>query len=177
MSLNSIMKPMSIFIDNTTEDDLPDYYELIIEDVIRGAVDYLNCPYECEVSVTITDNDGIHTINMDERGVDAPTDVLSFPMLDFDAPNDLSYVERYPQDYFNPESGELLLGDIVISREKVDSQSQEYGHSPKRELAFLVCHSMLHLFGYDHMVDDERIVMEELQENILTKKGYTRDYV
>ena len=114
---------------------------------------------------------------MDERGVDAPTDVLAFPMLDFDAPNDLSYVERYPQDYFNPESGELLLGDIVISREKVDSQSQEYGHSPKRELAFLVCHSMLHLFGYDHMVDDERIVMEELQENILTKKGYTRDYV
>lgn len=171
------MWAMSIFIDNTTEDDLPDYYELIIEDVIRGAVDYLNCPYECEVSVTITDNDGIHTINMDERGVDAPTDVLSFPMLDFDAPNDLSYVERYPQDYFNPESGELLLGDIVISREKVNSQSQEYGHSPKRELAFLVCHSMLHLFGYDHMVDDERIVMEELQENILTKKGYTRDYV
>ena len=102
------MWAMSIFIDNTTEDDLPDYYELIIEDVIRGAVDYLNCPYECEVSVTITDNDGIHTINMDERGVDAPTDVLSFPMLDFDAPNDLSYVERYPQDYFNPESGELL---------------------------------------------------------------------
>ena len=168
---------MEIYIDNTTEDELPDYYEEIIEDVIKGSIEYLKCPYECEVSVTITDNDGIHTINLDERGIDAPTDVLSFPMLDFDNPNDLSYIEKYPQDYFNPETKDLLLGDIVISREKVDSQSAEYGHSDKRELAFLVAHSMLHLFGYDHMEDDERLVMEELQENILTKKGYTRDYV
>ena len=171
------MCPMEIYIDNTTEDELPDYYEEIIEDVIKGSIEYLKCPYECEVSVTITDNDGIHTINLDERGIDAPTDVLSFPMLDFDNPNDLSYIEKYPQDYFNPETKDLLLGDIVISREKVDSQSAEYGHSDKRELAFLVAHSMLHLFGYDHMEDDERLVMEELQENILTKKGYTRDYV
>ena len=170
------MCPMEIYIDNTTEDELPDYYEEIIEDVIKGSIEYLKCPYECEVSVTITDNDGIH-INLDERGIDAPTDVLSFPMLDFDNPNDLSYIEKYPQDYFNPETKDLLLGDIVISREKVDSQSAEYGHSDKRELAFLVAHSMLHLFGYDHMEDDERLVMEELQENILTKKGYTRDYV
>ncbi|HBZ03590.1 MAG TPA: rRNA maturation RNase YbeY [Lachnospiraceae bacterium] len=168
---------MEIYIDNTTEDELPDYYVEIIEDVIKGSIEYLKCPYECEVSVTITDNDGIHTINLDERGIDAPTDVLSFPMLDFDNPNDLSYIEKYPQDYFNPETKDLLLGDIVISREKVDSQSAEYGHSDKRELAFLVAHSMLHLFGYDHMEDDERLVMEELQENILTKKGYTRDYV
>lgn len=168
---------MEIYIDNTTEDELPDYYEEIIEDVIKGSIEYLKCPYECEVSVTITDNDGIHTINLDERGIDAPTDVLSFPMLDFDNPNDLSYIEKYPQDYFNPETKDLLLGDIVISKEKVDSQSAEYGHSDKRELAFLVAHSMLHLFGYDHMEDDERLVMDELQENILTKKGYTRDYV
>ncbi|MBP3233315.1 MAG: rRNA maturation RNase YbeY [Eubacterium sp.] len=168
---------MEIYIENTTEDELPDYYEEIIEDVIKGSIEYLKCPYECEVSVTITDNDGIHTINLDERGIDAPTDVLSFPMLDFDNPNDLSYIEKYPQDYFNPETKDLLLGDIVISREKVDSQSAEYGHSDKRELAFLLAHSMLHLFGYDHMEDDERLVMEELQENILTKKGYTRDYV
>lgn len=171
------MCPMEIYIDNTTEDELPDYYEEIIEDVIKGSIEYLKCPYECEVSVTITDNDGIHTINLDERGIDAPTDVLSFPMLDFDNPNDLSYIEKYPQDYFNPETKDLLLGDIVISKEKVDSQSAEYGHSDKRELAFLVAHSMLHLFGYDHMEDDERLVMDELQENILTKKGYTRDYV
>ena len=171
------MCPMEIYIENTTEDELPDYYEEIIEDVIKGSIEYLKCPYECEVSVTITDNDGIHTINLDERGIDAPTDVLSFPMLDFDNPNDLSYIEKYPQDYFNPETKDLLLGDIVISREKVDSQSAEYGHSDKRELAFLLAHSMLHLFGYDHMEDDERLVMEELQENILTKKGYTRDYV
>ncbi|SNU07982.1 probable rRNA maturation factor [Lachnospiraceae bacterium] len=177
MSLDCIMSFMNIYIDNTIEEDLPDYYEEIIEDTVRGTLEYLKCPYECELSVTITDNDGIHTINMDERGIDSPTDVLSFPMLDFDSPNDLSYVERYPQDYFNPESKELLLGDIVISKEKVDEQSAEYGHSAKRELAFLVVHSMLHLFGYDHIKDEDRLIMEEMQRNILTKKGYTRDYV
>ena len=167
---------MNICIDNETDLLLPDYYEEIIEDVIRGSIEYLNCPYECEVSVLITDNDGIHGINLDERGIDAPTDVLSFPLLDFDAPNDLSYIEKYPQDYFNPESGELVLGDIVISVDKVKSQSEEYGHSDKRELAFLVAHSMLHLFGYDHMEENDRAIMEQLQRDILTKKGYTRDY-
>ena len=136
----------------------------------------MKCPYECEVSVTLTDNEGIHEINMSERSIDSPTDVLSFPMLDFDSPGDLSYVEKYPQDYFNPESGELLLGDIVISLEKVASQAEEYGHSQKREIAFLVAHSCLHLFGYDHIDDREREEMEELQNNILNMKGYTRDY-
>ena len=167
---------MNIFIENETDGILPDYYETIINDVVEGSVNFLKCPYECEVSVTITDNDRIHEINMSERGIDAPTDVLSFPMLDFDKPNDLSYVEKYPQDYFNPETGELLLGDIVISIDKVKSQAEEYGHSDKRELAFLVAHSCLHLFGYDHMNDDERLVMEDLQDKILNEKGYTRDY-
>ena len=167
---------MNICIDNETDRELPDYYEEIIEDVILGSLEYLECPYDCEVSVLITDNDGIHGINLDERGIDSPTDVLSFPLLDFDAPNDLSYVEQYPQDYFNPETEELVLGDIVISADKVISQAEEYGHSDKRELAFLVAHSMLHLFGYDHMEENERIVMEEKQREILTKKGYTRDY-
>ncbi len=167
---------MNIFIDNETDMVLPDYYGFIVTDAIEGALDYLECKYECEVSVTFTDNHGIQEINQSERGIDSPTDVLSFPMLDFDSPNDLSYVESYPQDYFNPETGELLLGDIVISYEKVISQSQEYGHSDKRELAFLVIHSMLHLFGYDHMEETERLEMERIQEDILNKKGYTRDY-
>ena len=149
---------------------------MIIEDVIEASIDYLKCPYECEVSVTLTDNDMIHDINLSERGIDKPTDVLSFPMVDFDVPNNLSYVERYPQDYFNPETGELLLGDIVISLEKVFSQAEEYGHSDKRELAFLVAHSCLHLFGYDHIDDKDREQMEGLQNEILNMKGYTRDY-
>jgi probable rRNA maturation factor len=166
---------MEIYIDNTTEDELPDYYVEIIEDVIKGSIEYLKCPYECEVSVTITDNDGIHTINLDERGIDAPTDVLSFPMLDFDNPNDLSYIEKYPQDYFNPETGELLLGDIVISLDRVQSQSKEYGHSDKREIAFLTAHSILHLFGYDHMEEEERLQMETAQDTILKRLHITRD--
>ena len=118
----------------------------------------------------------IHDINLSERGIDKPTDVLSFPMVDFDAPNDLSYAEKYPQDYFNPETGELLLGDIVISLEKVASQAKEYGHSDKREIAFLVAHSCLHLFGYDHIDEADRVKMEGLQNEILNMKGYTRDY-
>ena len=167
---------MSISIINESDIEYPKEFDEIIESVIEASVDYMKCPYECEVSVTLTDNEGIHEINMSERSIDSPTDVLSFPMLDFDSPGDLSYVEKYPQDYFNPESGELLLGDIVISLEKVASQAEEYGHSQKREIAFLVAHSCLHLFGYDHIDDREREEMEELQNNILNMKGYTRDY-
>ena len=167
---------MSISIINESDIEYPKEFDEIIESVIEASIDYMKCPYECEVSVTLTDNEGIHEINMSERSIDSPTDVLSFPMLDFDSPGDLSYVEKYPQDYFNPESKELLLGDIVISKEKVDEQSAEYGHSAKRELAFLVVHSMLHLFGYDHMEDEERLNMERMQEEIISKRGYTRDY-
>ena len=167
---------MSISIINESDIEYPKEFDDLIESVIEASIDYMKCPYECEVSVTLTDNDGIHEINMSERSIDSPTDVLSFPMLDFDSPGDLSYVEKYPQDYFNPESGELLLGDIVISLEKVASQAEEYGHSQKREIAFLVAHSCLHLFGYDHIDDREREEMEELQNNILNMKGYTRDY-
>ena len=167
---------MNIDILNESDIEYPKEYDKIIEDVIEASIDYLKCPYECEVSVTLTDNDMIHDINLSERGIDKPTDVLSFPMVDFDEPNNLSYAEKYPQDYFNPETGELLLGDIVISLEKVASQAKEYGHSDKREIAFLVAHSCLHLFGYDHVDEAERIEMESLQNEILNMKGYTRDY-
>lgn len=167
---------MNIVILNESDIEYPKEYDKIIEDVIEASIDYLKCPYECEVSVTLTDNDMIHDINLSERGIDKPTDVLSFPMVDFDVPNDLSYAEKYPQDYFNPETGELLLGDIVISLEKVASQAKEYGHSDKREIAFLVAHSCLHLFGYDHIDEADRVKMEGLQNEILNMKGYTRDY-
>ena len=159
---------MSVTIINESDMDYPECFDEIIENVIEASLEYLKCPYSCEVAVTLTDNDGIHEINLSERGIDSPTDVLSFPMMDFDKP---------PQDYFNPDTGELLMGDIVISLEKVASQAKEYGHSEKREIAFLVAHSCLHLFGFDHMDIEERRVMEEYQEEILKMKGYTRDYV
>lgn len=167
---------MSISIINESDIEYPKEFDEIIESVIEASADFLKCPYEYEISVTLTDNDGIQEINSSERNIDSPTDVLSFPMLDFESPGDLSYVEKYPQDYFNPETGELLLGDIVISLEKVSSQAKEYGHSEKREIAFLVAHSCLHLFGYDHMDDGERQEMEAMQNQILNMKGYTRDY-
>ena len=109
-----------------------------------------------------------------QRGIDRPTDVLSFPMIEYDAPGDFSVIDEETGDAFNPETGELMLGDIVISKEKVLSQAEEYGHSPKREYAFLIAHSMLHLFGYDHMEEEERAEMEAHQRAIMEKVGIPR---
>jgi probable rRNA maturation factor len=95
-------------------------------------------------------------------------------MCDYDTPGDFDWLEEHGDDCFHPESGELLLGDIVISVEKVREQAEAYGHSEKRELAFLVAHSMLHLFGYDHMTPEESARMEAKQEAILQSLGITR---
>ena len=95
-------------------------------------------------------------------------------MIDYQIPSDFSHLEDDSEDYFNPETGELLLGDIVISVEKVIEQAQKYGHSRERELAFLVAHSMLHLFGYDHIKESEREKMEKKQEEILKILGIER---
>lgn len=168
---------MTINIDYETDirivPEIPE--EEIINKVITQACDYEKCPYEVEVNVLLTDNESIHETNREYRGVDAPTDVLSFPMIDYEAPADFSFLEDSPvEDYFDPDTGELLLGDIVISVEKVMEQAEKYGHSVKRELAFLVAHSMLHLFGYDHMEPDEAEVMEDKQNQILLNIGITR---
>ena len=121
----------------------------------------------------LTTDEEIHAMNREFRQIDAPTDVLSFPMLEYEAPGDFSGFE-YQEASFHPESGELLLGDIVISKDKVLKQAEEYGHSPKREFAFLIAHSMLHLFGYDHMEEGERLVMEQKQRDILEHVGILR---
>lgn len=158
---------MSLNIEKETEIE-PDFdFRDIIKNVVNYSLDYVNCPYETELNVTLTDNEEIHRINKEFRNIDSPTDVLSFPMIEYMKPGDFSVVEDNEQDYFEPDSGELVLGDIIISLEKVYSQADEYGHTPKRELAFLVAHSMLHLFGYDHMDDAERSDMEKKQKEIL----------
>lgn len=149
-------------------------YESIIEEVVTASLDYEKCPYEAEVNVILTDNDEIRRINREFRQIDNATDVLSFPMGDFETPSDFERLEEQSEDYFNPETGELLLGDIVISVDKVEEQAEKYGHSESRELAFLVAHSMLHLCGYDHMEEEERVIMEHKQEEILKAGGYTR---
>ncbi len=147
----------------------------IIENVIIGALDYEHCPYECQVQVLLTDNDRIRELNRDYRDIDRETDVLSFPAADYPLPGDFSDIEERDPMAFHPETGELILGDIVLSMDRVREQARDYGHSPKRELAFLVAHSMLHLMGYDHMENGERLRMEEKQEEILSGLGYSRE--
>ncbi len=158
---------MSLNLEYETEKKLDLDYESIINEVVEKSLDVENCPYEVELNVIITDNEGIKEINLEYRGIDAPTDVLSFPLIDYVTPSDFSHVEEDADSYFNPETGELLLGDIIISVDKVIDQAAEYGHSMKRELAFLVAHSMMHLFGYDHMEEEERLLMEKKQEHVL----------
>jgi probable rRNA maturation factor len=164
---------MSIIIEKETEIALEFDYEAIISKVVQHALDYENCPFEAEVNVVLTDNPTIHETNREFRDIDRPTDVLSFPAIEFVAPGDFSDVETY-DEYFNPDTGELMLGDIMISLEKVLEQANEYGHSVMRELSFLVAHSMLHLMGYDHMEPEEAKVMETKQRCILEELGIFR---
>lgn len=165
---------MNVIIENNYNKPIDLNYEEIIGSVINEAADYVNCPYECEVNVSIVDSDMIKQINLLHRKIDAPTDVLSFPLLEYKSPADFKSLSDDITN-FNPESGELELGDIVICYDKVLTQAKEYNHSTKRELAFLVAHSMLHLFGYDHIKEDERAMMEQMQDQILKNLGITRD--
>lgn len=168
---------MTILFEKEVDDELNFDYEKRLEQVIRAAIAEEKCPYDCEINLTLTNNEGIRTLNQEFRGLDVPTDVLSFPMVDYEVPGDFSHLElpEAKNMYFNLESGELLLGDIVISVERAKEQAQEYGHSLEREISFLTAHSMLHLMGYDHMEEEEREVMEQKQEEILQKLGITRD--
>lgn len=150
--------------------------EQIADLVVNQVLDAENCPYEAEVSLTLTDNQEIHRLNREFRQIDRPTDVLSFPLVDFPEPAGYQVLEEEGwEDCFNPETGELMLGDIVISVERAREQAAEYGHSLKREYAFLIAHSMLHLLGYDHMVLEEAKVMEEKQETVLKALDITRE--
>ncbi|MCC8067939.1 MAG: rRNA maturation RNase YbeY [Clostridiales bacterium] len=159
---------MTIDFENESGDSLKiDLYDTASR-VIEGALDYLQCPYEIYVGLLITDNEEIHRLNLEHRQIDRPTDVLSFPMTDFETPGDFEWLESEAgDDCFDPESGELILGDIVISADKVLEQAESYGHSVTREYAFLITHSILHLLGYDHMTEEDASEMERLQKEIL----------
>ncbi len=151
-------------------------YEEIIRTVVETALECEGCPYEAEVSVTLTSEEEIRRINREFRGIDSSTDVLSFPMAQYPNPADFEFLEEEAAfDCFNPETGELLLGDIILSVEKLKEQAKAYGHSLKRELAFLTAHSMLHLMGYDHMEEKERILMEERQRLLMEALAIPRE--
>lgn len=159
---------MTLFFEEEGTLKLPLECKELAERVIAASLDYVECPYEAEVNLLLTMNDEIHEMNLNFRQMDRPTDVLSFPMIDYEVPGDFSFLEE-SYECFHPETGELILGDIVISKEKVLSQAKEYGHSVEREYAFLIAHSMLHLFGFDHMEEDERVQMEQKQSEILAQ--------
>ncbi|MEG0250282.1 MAG: rRNA maturation RNase YbeY [Peptostreptococcus sp.] len=129
--------------------------------VINECLNYEGYSDDYEVSLSFVTNDEIKTLNRDFRGIDKVTDVLSFPLL--------------TDDEFDIEYEEQSLGDIVISIERADEQAKEYNHSLEREICFLVCHSMFHLLGYDHMEEDEAKEMHSKEEDVLNKLSITRD--
>ena len=165
---------MRLFLEDEGALDLKLPYEELATKVADAVLDYEKCPYEAQVELLLTMNEEIRQMNLEFRGIDRATDVLSFPMTEFPSPADYAYLDT-DDSSFDPETGELMLGNIVISKERAKEQAEEYGHSETRELAFLVAHSMFHLFGYDHMSIPEAEEMEELQKNLLEKLGYTRD--
>ena len=165
---------MTITIERESEIPLPFSEQEVAEAVISETLDYEDCPYEVQVNIILTSNDEIQQINLEQRGIDAPTDVLSFPMIEYAYPSDFTVLEADSMDNFDPDTGELILGDIVISVDKVIEQAEKYNHGVKREYAFLIAHSMLHLFGYDHMDELERETMEHKQADILNRLNITR---
>ena len=166
---------MTFYAENETSHNFDFDWEGIYQKVALAVLDSEECPYETQVNLLLTDNEGIHAFNKETRNIDAPTDVLSFPNVEYETPGDFEIVEEQEAGCFDPDSGELILGDIIISVDKVNAQAQEYGHSEKREFAFLVAHSMLHLCGYDHMTPEEEQEMISKQEMVLKTLGITRD--
>jgi len=162
-------------MENETVREFPFSAEETAREVCEAVLEEEGCPFEVQVNIVLTDNEGIRALNRECRNTDRETDVLSFPNVDFEEEGVFDIDEDREADYFDPESGELVLGDIMISVDKVYGQAEEYGHSLRREFAFLVAHSMLHLCGYDHMEENERLRMERRQEEILTGLGITRD--
>lgn len=166
---------MSLYMEEEGELKLPLDTKETAEQVIQVALEYVACPYEAEVNLLLTTDEEIREINRNFRNQDKSTDVLSFPMLEYEIPGEFHFLEEDSDNAFHPETGELMLGDIVISKEKVLQQAELYGHTAKREFAFLIAHSMLHLFGYDHMEEDERKVMEQKQREIMEKVQISRE--
>ncbi len=162
-----------ILIENGQEkEEITEEITEAIKAVILKTLEYEECNFDAEVSVSIVDNAEIREINNAERGIGSATDVLSFPMLEFDEEGNVLDCEY---DYID-DNDVILLGDIVISAERAREQAEEYGHSFKREMAFLTVHSMLHLLGYDHVDDPEgEAVMIRKQKEILNLLNITRE--
>ena len=161
---------IDIIIENEQEkEEVTEEVTEAINNVCEAVLKEEACDFDAQISITLVDNESIREINKEQRDIDRATDVLSFPMLEFD--EDGNADGDYEMD------GEfVMLGDIVISMERAREQSIEYGHSFLREIAFLTAHSMLHLLGYDHVdnAEGEKIMCEK-QEKVLNLLGITRE--
>ena len=152
-----------------TEVDGAEPYAGLLRRVIPAALEAEGVSFPCEVDVLLTDDEGIHRINLDMRQVDRPTDVLSFPEFDL-APGE----HPGPEDA-DPGTGLIPLGDMVLSMERVAAQAKEFGHSRRRELAYLVTHSVLHLLGYDHLDEGPmKAQMRGREEAVMALLGLER---
>jgi len=165
-----------IYVDNRqekleVEDDFVDQLKKVIEFTLKEE----EVNIECEISLVFVDNDEIKQINNDTRKINKETDVLSFPMLEYEENKvfkDMYKDYKFSQSDFDGD--ELVLGDVVLSLEKALEQSKEFNHSFEREASYLVVHSILHLLGYDHMKDDEKKIMRSREEEILNKLNIPR---
>ncbi|MCR5268295.1 MAG: rRNA maturation RNase YbeY [Lachnospiraceae bacterium] len=148
-------------------------HKKLYQQAVDTVLDHLHCPYEACVSLLLTNDEEIKKINSETRHLAVATDVLSFPMNEFKEAGvfDQACEDQYTYD---PDSGELLLGDIVLSTEHVLQNAAEFGHSVEREYAFLIVHSMLHLTGFDHIEESDRIRMETVQNDIMQILGISR---
>ena len=145
------------------------YTRALIRRAVTAALTAEGMMLRCEVNVNVTDDAGIHAVNLAMRQVDRPTDVLSFPMFDL-VPGELP-----DETDADPATGLIPLGDMCLSMERVKAQAEEFGHSSRRELAYLVVHSVLHLLGYDHLDEgEEKARMRSREEAIMENLGLTR---
>ncbi len=144
----------------------------LMKEAIREALEFEKVEFLCSVAVMLTDDEGISAINLETRGIDNPTDVLSFPMLSwYDGDGD-----EPGEDAIDPENDTVFLGDMVINVDRVRQQGEEFGHGFDRECAYLTVHSILHLLGYDHVDDEKRkAVMRQKEEAIMSRLGLLRD--
>ena len=152
---------MIYFMNSQDKEEITYSLKILLRRAVEATLDYENFGNDAQVSITFTDNEGIRALNSQYRDIDKATDVLSFPLIDFESGDDLPI-----------DDPEMMLGDIVISLERAREQAEEYGHSFERETAFLCVHSMLHLLGYDHVNGgDEEADMRRRQTEILESLG------
>lgn len=166
-----------ILIDNRQNKiDVTKDFTKKLEEVISFVLREEKVKEDCEVSLVFVDNKEIREINNETRKIDKATDVLSFPMIDY--PKDKVYKDVYLEHKFDMcyfDGDELILGDIVLSLERAREQSIEFNHSFEREACYLVTHSVLHLLGYDHMEEEEKLKMRKREEELLNKLNITRE--